>query len=203
MSFARRRFVSNSTTGFASKNRHAQRDHHGFSILDTIVAIAAFTVVAAVVIPSVLTEYETTRLSDCKAELDRMKAVAYDLGNGARPPTPTEFWAVGFPDAREGDYYYIVDEGAAMGHGNDLDGCDEDDPGDSPHSLGAGIKFVVFCDHDHGQLGKYVYATDRDPPTVVPVDGPDPGYQAWLIEAKTDGSPIEGKEPRKPGQPRK
>ena len=88
--------------------------------------------------------------------------------------TPEEFWCEGFPDAEEGKYFYTVDsQGANTDHGNDLDGCDEDNPGDSPRCSGMDIKFVVFCAHDHGDLAEYVYATDQNSPTVVLPDDED------------------------------
>ena len=191
--------MANFVSGPASEDRGAKIGHRGFSILDIVVLITAFTVVAGVVIPSVLSEYEMARLSDCKAGVELMKAVAQEIRGSRCVPTPNQFWAVGFPNAEEGDYYYIVDEqDANKGHGNDLDGCDESDPDNSPRCRGADITFVVLCNHDHGALGKYVYATEQDAPTVVEVDGDDPGYKAWLTQNNTDGSQKEGKEPKIP-----
>ena len=188
--------MANFVSGPASEDRGAKIGHRGFSILDIVVLITAFTVVAGVVIPSVLSEYEMARLSGCKAEVELMKAVAQEMCDSRCVPTPDQFWAVGFPNAEEGDYYYIVDDqDANKGHGNDLDGCDESDPDNSPRSRGADITFVVLCNHDHGQLGKYVFASNQEPPTVVPVDGEDPGDLAWLSKNNSDGSRKEGGEP--------
>ena len=165
-----------------------------------MVAIAVIIVVAGVVIPDVYTDFEKARLADCKVELDLMKAVAYDLGDGRYIPTPEEFWGEGFPDAEEGEYYYIVDsQDANADHGNDLDGCDEDSPGNSPRCPGMDIKFVVFCAHDHGDLAQYVYATDQDSPTVVlPGDEDHLNFKAQKDKGQGDYPKPEGKTPKKP-----
>ncbi len=191
--------MANCVSDPASEDRDFKTDHRGFSILDTVVAIAAFTVVAGVVIPSVLSEYEMARLTDCRTEVELMKTVAHEMCDGRNFPTPERFWAVGFPNAEKGDYYYIVDDqDGNYGHGNDLDGCDENDPDNSPGCRGADITFVVLCNHDHGQFGRYVYASNQEPPTVVPVDGEDPGHLAWISKNNSDGSRKSGREPTAP-----
>ena len=174
---------------------HWQR---GMTILEALAAIAVIVVVAGVVLPNVYHEYEKARLANCKAELDLMKAVAYDIGDGRYIPTPEEFWGEGFPDAQEGEYYYIVDsQDANKGHGNDIDGCDEDNPGSSPRCPGMDVKFVVFCAHDHGDLAKYVYATDQDSPIVVLPGADDPyNFLAQKDQDQGDDPKPEGKKPK-------
>ena len=184
--------ASNPTT----KN-HRQR---GFSLIEGMVATAVIVVIAGVVIPQVYTEFQKAKLATCRAELDLMKAVAYDLGDGRYIPTPEEFWGEGFPSAEEGEYYYIVDsQDANKGHGNDLDGCDEDNPGNSPRCPGMDVKFVVFCAHDHGDLAKYCYATDDLPPTIVSFEGEDPlDFKSQKDKTQGDDPKPEGKKPKKP-----
>lgn len=183
-------------SGKASNNNNKFRGQRGITMLEALSAVAVIVVMAGVVLPNVYSEFEKARLSGCKAEVDLMKAVAYDLGDGRYIPTPDQYWAEGFPNAAAGEYYYIVDnQDANLGHGNDLDGCDEENPGNSPRCPND-IKFVVLCGHDHGSLGKYVYATDNDSPTLVLGDSDDPGYQAWLGINNDDGSKKIGKRPK-------
>ncbi len=161
-------------TNTASTIKNKDRRQRGFTVVEVLVTVAVVTVIASIVLPNVMSEYEKARISACKAELDLMKAVAYDMGDGRYIPTPDQFWGEGFPNAEEGEYYYIVDsQDANKGHGNDLDGCDEDNPGNSPRCPGMDIKFVVFCAHDHGEYAKYCYATDDLPPTAVLTDEED------------------------------
>jgi len=186
--------------GTASNTNNKHRGQRGFSATELMTAIAVITVVASVVIPTVMTQYENARLNKCKAEINLMKAVAYDMGDGRYIPTPDQFWAEGFPDAEDGEYYYIVDDqDANKGHGNDLDGCDEDNPGNSPRCPGMDIKFVVFCAHNHGELGKYCYATDDLPPTIVLEGEEDPfNFKAQKDMGQGNDPKPEGKKPSKP-----
>ncbi len=172
----------------------------GFSFLEALVAIAVISVIGGVVIPSVLAEYQEAHLETCIAQLETMQAVAKNLCDGASIPTPDEFWGKGFPDAEEGEYYYIVDDqDANKGHGDDLDGCDEDNPGNSPRCPGMDIKFVVFCAHDHGNGVKYCYATDDLPPTTILVGEEDPfNFKAQKDQGQGNDPKPEGKKPKRP-----
>jgi prepilin-type N-terminal cleavage/methylation domain-containing protein len=175
------------------------RRQAGFTVLEIMVTIAVISVIAGVVIPAVYNEFEKAKLASCFSELNGMRAVAFDLGNGRYIPTPDEFWGEGYPNAEAGEYYYIVDaEDHNKGHGNDLDGCDEDNPGNSIDGRDClDLKFVVFCNHDHGKLGKYCYATDQIAPTLVGWDDPDPlEYLKQKDMNQGDDPPPEGKEPK-------
>ena len=184
--------------GTASTHNNNFKNQRGLSAIEVMVSIAVIVVVAGVVLPNVYSEFQKAKLATCKAELDLMKAVAYDIGDGRYIPTPQEFWGEGFPSAEEGEYYYIVDDqDANKGHGNDLDGCDEDNPGSSPRCPGMDIKFVVFCAHNHGDFGKYVYATDQDSPTIVLFDDEDPyNFLAQKDMNQGDDPKPEGKKPK-------
>jgi len=186
--------------GTASNINNKYRTQRGFSAVEVMVAVAVITVIAGIVIPNVLSEYEKARVSACNAEIDLMKTVALNMGDGKYIPTPEEFWGEGFPSAEAGEYYYIVDnQDANKGHGNDLDGCDEDNPGSSPGCLGMDIKFVVFCAHDHGEYGEYVYATEKSPPTVVLADEEDPyDFKAQKDMMQGEDPKPEGKKPKAP-----
>ena len=186
------------TTTHSGANSRTSWKQAGFSILEALIVVAVISVLAGVVIPSVYTEFEKARLSSCLSEIGGMQAVAFDLGDGRYIPTPDEFWSEGYPSAEEGEYYYIVDaEDHNKGHGNDLDNCDEDNPGSSIDGRDCwDLKFVVLCNHDHGSLGQYCYGVDGDPPTVLKLGETDPGYKGWLAQNNNDGSAKQGKNPK-------
>jgi hypothetical protein len=106
-------------------------------------------------------------------------------------PDASTFWGTVYPAARPGPYYYLADnEDPNAGHGNDLDGFDEQNPGDSPREA-KDIKFVLLCQHDHAYLCKYVYIEDEGPPQLA-TDDNDPGYSKfikWEDGRKPTGKP--------------
>jgi type II secretory pathway pseudopilin PulG len=177
----------------------SRRRQAGFSLVEGMVSVAVITVIAGVVIPAVYNEFEKAKLESCKAELNGMRAVAFDLGNGRYIPTPDEFWGEGYPNAEPGEYYYVVDsQDHNKGHGNDLDNCDEDNPGKSIDGRDCwDLKFVVFCAHNHGSHAKYCYATDSQPPTAVLPGENDPfNFKAQKDLNQGSDSKPEGKEPK-------
>jgi len=177
----------------------SRRRQAGFSLVEGMVSVAVITVIAGVVIPAVYNEFEKAKLASCMSELNGMRAVAFDLGNGRYIPTPDEFWGEGYPDAAPGEYYYLVDnQDHNKGHGNDLDNCDEDNPGKSIDGRDCwDLKFVVFCAHNHGSHAKYCYATDSQPPTAVLPGENDPfNFKAQKDLNQGSDSKPEGKEPK-------
>jgi hypothetical protein len=61
------------------------------------------------------------------------------------------------------------------------------------------IKFVIFCAHDHKELGKYCYATDDLPPTVVLEGEEDPfNFKAQKDMGQGNDPEPQGKKPSKP-----
>jgi len=106
-------------------------------------------------------------------------------------PDALTFWESVFPMARPGPYYYLADaEDPNAGHGNDLDGYDEQNPGSSEREA-KDIKFVLICQHDHADLCNYVYIEDEGPPQLATADN-DPGYDKfikWEDGRKPTGKP--------------
>jgi hypothetical protein len=126
-----------------------------------------------------------------------MKAAVSEVRGDGSVPTPGEYWATAFPAAKHGPYYFIVDsEEHNANHGNDLDDCDEEAEGGESSCQRADIKWVVLCTHDHGSLGSYCFATDRDPPLLVTRHDADPGYLHFARQPNNDGSSKHGKAPK-------
>ena len=154
----------------------------GLSLIEILVILVVITLLATIGLTEFQNYRERTKLVKCMAEIRGIQAAVYSMGDGRYIPDPIKFWESAFPDGRKhGPYYYIVDGDPNSGHGNDLDEIDEQNPGDSPENREEkDIKFVIFCEHAHGDLGKYVYLTDMGAPIVVQGDGDDPGFDKFI-----------------------
>jgi hypothetical protein len=131
---------------------------------------------------SVLDSIERARLARCMVEVRGIQAAVWmDSNNGFNFMEPAKFWSSHYHSAKPGPYYYLLDGDANRGHGNDLDGIDEENPGRS-NPEGEDIKFVVMCQHDHKWLGEYVYLVDDMPPNIVGGETgvADPGYARFI-----------------------
>jgi hypothetical protein len=156
------------------RNREA-----GLTMIEILVIMILVVILSIIAIGMFQNQREKVKLVKCMAEIRGIQAAVYSMGDGRYIPNPTLFWESAFPDGRKhGPYYYIVDGDPNAGHGNDLDGVDEENPGASDPDK-KDIKFVIFCEHDHGDLGKYVYLTDEEPPTIATEDN-DPNYQRFI-----------------------
>jgi len=170
----------------------------GFSLTELIVVVNIIGVLAAIMVPNFLEKLHKARLARCMVELRGVQTGLYMVAApGILFPDAAAFWEQVFPAARPGPYYYLSDnEDANAGHGNDLDGFDEQNPGGSPRTA-KDIKFVLICQHDHAHLCKYVYIEDEGAPQLA-TDENDPGYDKyikWEDGRKPTGKPG-GKKPK-------
>lgn len=159
------------------KSEHSQA---GFTLTEIIVAMFIATLLMTIGVHLFQNQREKVQLVKCMAEIRGIQAAVMNMGDGRYIPKPRYFWDNTWPDGRKhGPYYYIVDGDPNSGHGNDLDGVDEENPGASDPDK-KDIKFVIFCEHDHGDLGKYVYLTDEEPPTIAHGGEDDPDYTKFI-----------------------
>ena len=165
--------AKNNTEGF-------QGSEAGLTLVEVVGIVFLIAILSTISVSMFQNQREKVKLVRCMAEIRGIQAAVMNMGDGRYIPSPETFWESAFPNGRKhGPYYYIVDGDGNRGHGNDLDGIDEENPGDSDPDK-KDIKFVIFCEHDHGDLGKYVYLTDEEPPTVVHGDGDDPDYTRFI-----------------------
>jgi prepilin-type N-terminal cleavage/methylation domain-containing protein len=166
--------------------------HSGFTVTELLIVVAIIGILAAIVIPNLVDRLHKARLARCMVELRGIQTGLYMMSDvGLLYPTASDFWNAVFPAARPGPYYYLSDnEDPNAGHGNDLDGYDEQNPGKGPREA-KDIKFVLLCQHDHVYLCKYVYIEDEGPPQLA-TDDNDPGYSKfikWEDGRKPGGKP--------------
>jgi hypothetical protein len=127
---------------------------------------------------------ERARLARCMVEIRGIQAaIIMDSDRGRHFMDPATFWSTHYHGKKPGPYYYLLDGDPNKGHGNDLDGIDEENPGASAANRDRrDIKFVVLCQHNHRHLAQYVYCEDAEPPVIVGgEDGaPDPDYTRFI-----------------------
>ena len=154
----------------------------GFTLAELLIGVYVIGMLAAIAVNTALDSIEKAKLARCLAELRGIQsAVWMDSNNGFNFMDPAKFWSSHYKSSKPGPYFYLLDGDPNSGHGNDLDGIDEENPGNSDPEA-EDIKFVVMCQHDHKWLADYVYLTDDQPPRIVGgQDGvEDPGFDRFV-----------------------
>jgi type II secretory pathway pseudopilin PulG len=156
----------------------------GFTLTELTILVFLLAILTLIVTQSILHGIERAKLVKCMAEVRGIQsAIIMDSDRGRHFMEPAAFWASHYHGKKPGPYYYLLDGDPNKGHGNDLDGIDEENPGRSSEKRDReDIKFVVLCQHDHGNLGHYVYCVDSEPPVVVGGEGgaEDPKYTRFI-----------------------
>ncbi len=101
----------------------------------------------------------------------------------------------------QGFWYAIDNDDPNKGHGNDLDGFDEQNPGNAPRK-DRNIYFVVACEHDHGRLADYVYLEDDGSPQISMAGDTPPIWFKFYRKDTGSGGGVGGKPPKPPKPPK-
>ena len=152
----------------------------GISLVEVIGVVFLISVLSIIGVNLAIDYREKARLVKCMTEIRGIQAAVFNMGDGRYIPTPSQFWKSTWPDGRKhGPYYYLTDGDPTKGHGNDLDGVDEENPGKSDPDK-KDIKFVILCQHDHGDLADFVYLTDEEPPIIAKNGDDHPDYERFI-----------------------
>ena len=162
----------------AAGHHRAQR---GFSLSELLVVVFLIGLLSTIAVNKFLDILERARLARCKMELRGIQEEVWDAyADTGTFIDPATYWEIKWRGRRPGPYFYLVDGDANKGHGNDLDGIDEDNPGASGDKRkGKDIDFVILCQHDHKHLADYVYLVDNEPPMIADGDN-QPGYERFI-----------------------
>ena len=177
------------------------RNSRGFSVLEIVIVVMFIGLVASIFIPKYMGVSQAATTVKCAANLLSFATEIEFLSLEGPPPSQAELEArdIGWPNGKRKDYWYIPNNADSnSGHGNDLDGCDEENPGESlPNRECVPMKFLIVCKHtSHGDQGdaKYLFITDMYPPMIVPFEEhrhtylldakwwpkEDPGWDQWI-----------------------
>ena len=123
----------------------------GFTLTELIIAIAIIGLVSVIAIRSIAPTPEA-RLIACAEDLRVMDTLVQQTMEQTFPLVPLWSEVQGLAGNRwsKHAHYVINSSDADRGHGNDLDLCDEENPGQSSKNRECvDIKYIIVCDHDH------------------------------------------------------
>lgn len=172
----------------------------GYTLAEIMVVLMIISILSVLALGVIDGRIEKARLARCMIELRSIQSTIFTHSGGGWPlPDPANFWDIAWAGIKPGPYYYLVDGDPNKGHGNDIDGIDEDNPGKSGDNRGKrDVEFVVVCQHDHGSLGWYVYVEDMDWPQIATARD-NPGYHRFI---KWEGDPPGGGNTKPPKPPK-
>lgn len=153
----------------------------GFSLNEMLIAMAIIGILSVVVIGEVRNAIEKARLSACLANMVTIRETVWaNCDGGLDFPDADQLWnGVYGGHGPRGFWYAIDNDDPNKGHGNDLDGFDEQNPGNAPRK-DENIYFVLACEHDHKHLADYVYLQDDGTPQIaMPGDKPPIWYKFY------------------------
>jgi prepilin-type N-terminal cleavage/methylation domain-containing protein len=154
-------------------------NQRGFTVLELLIVVAILGILALIAIPYFDGRVEKAKLARCMNNLRSVQSTIFVHSDGWELPAPSTFWNLAWSGKKPGPYHYMVDsQDLNKGHGNDLDQFDEENPGKSKRER-RDIRFVIICEHDHGELGWYVYIEDEGPPLVATYNN-HPGYHRFI-----------------------
>jgi len=153
----------------------------GFSFVEVIITVAVIAMISMIFISQIIGVQDAATTVRCLAPLQGEVADNID-------------------QARKFKHYYYIpnNKDSNSGHGNDLDGCDEENPGQSSKNRTCiPMRFIIVCTHaTHGNNSdaKYCFKVDGMPPQIVPYEEfrhtyiqdaqwypvKDPGFQKWI-----------------------
>jgi prepilin-type N-terminal cleavage/methylation domain-containing protein len=147
------------------------RMQRGFSLVEILAGMLIIAMIALVAVSTFGNMGHEARLARCCANIYTMATAVDYLRTstpGMQPPSIQmyNFYHPKISPTFDG-IYYIPDGDPNAGHGNDIDFCDEDNPGQGMKRDCVDIDYVIVCDHDHGDLAAFVYLENDGVPTLA------------------------------------
>jgi type II secretory pathway pseudopilin PulG len=170
------------TASAESKRPDPRFAERGMTLIEAVLVLWILSALSVISMGIVNGRIEKAKLARCFTDLRSIQSTVWTHSDGVSFPSEGYLWDFAWSGKKPGPYRYLLDnDDWNKGHGNDIDGCDEDNPGKSSKNRDCvDIEFVILCQHDHGNLAKYVYIRDEGPPRIAGWGGNDPGYERFL-----------------------
>lgn len=152
----------------------------GYTLTEILVVLMIVSILSVIALGMMDGRIAKARLARCMIELRSIQSTVFTHSGGGWPlPDQRNFWDVAWSGVKPGPYFYLVDnDDPNNGHGNDLDGFDEGNPGGAPRP-DKDIHFVLLCQHYHGSLAWYVYLEDEGSPRIATAQD-NPKYHRFI-----------------------
>lgn len=167
----------------------------GFTFSELLIAVSIIGILSVMVIGEVFNAIQKARLAACLANMVTIRETVWaNCDGGLSFPDSNQLWNGAFGGVGPRGFWYAIDnDDPNKGHGNDLDGFDEQNPGKAPRK-DRNIYFVIACEHDHGDLADYVYLEDDGSPEIAMYgDKPPIWYKFYRKDGAPGGPPGGGK----------
>ena len=175
-------------------------DKNGFTLVEVLVAIMVIGILSVAVIGRVLGVQDAATTMRCLADLDAFASEVDALSSTGPAPTQEQIREHIDWEGKYKDYWYIPNNSDFnKGHGNDMDGCDEENPGQSLTGRECiPMRFLIVCMHEtHGNNSDAKYCFNIAggmPPQIVAYNEfrhtylqdakwwprKDPGFEKWI-----------------------
>ena len=175
-------------------------NNKGFTLIEILIGIVIVGILSVIVVGKINGAQDAATTVQCLANIDAFATDVDLLAPSGPAPTQEQVRRYIDWDGKYKDYWYIPNNSDFNnGHGNDLDGCDEENPGESlPGRECWPMRFLIVCTHEsHGDNSdaKYIFnIAGGMPPQIVPYDefrhlylqdakwwpGQDPHFDKWI-----------------------
>jgi prepilin-type N-terminal cleavage/methylation domain-containing protein len=132
--------------------------HRGFTLVEVLIVVAVIGLLTAAAAQA-LNPHKESKFIVCTADAQAMRTIVEQTYVQTYPHVPSWEQVQWVAGTRWNPHYHYVPNNydANKGHGNDLDLCDEENPGKSGEKRDClDINFIIVCDHDHGEMARYI-----------------------------------------------
>ena len=146
---------------------------NGFTLVEILIGVAIIGILSVICVGKINGSQDAATTVRCLADLDAFATEVDALSPSGSAPTQAQVREHIDWDGKYKKYWYIPNNADFnKGHGNDLDGCDEENPGSSlPGRECIPMRFVIVCGHEtHGNNSDAKYCFNIAggmPPQIV------------------------------------